>query len=376
MRRVDLVPRPNWQEACESVGFGFHSIDGVYWDETHAFEFTAAQIDELEAATEELHRLSLLAVDRIIAENLFERLAIAPEWADHIRESWKRRDPALFGRLDLAYDGKSPPRLLEYNADTPTALLEASVVQWHWLQDVKPGADQFNSLHEKLIANWRALSMQWSVRTPVHFSCVKDNDEDFGNVEYMRDVATQAGIDARFVFVEDIGWAGGERCFVDGDNDEILVLFKLYPWEWIMADEFGRNLPGCPIQVIEPAWKILLSNKGLLPILWDIAPNHPNLLQATFDRFRITGDFVQKPIYSREGANVTIYRGAEVLRQGGTYGAEGYVYQRFAPIPEWSGGYVTVGSWIVGDQAAGIGLREDDSPITRNTSRFVPHFFN
>ena len=49
------------------------------------------------------------------------------------------------------YDGKAPPRLLEYNADTPTALLEASVAQWFWLQDCFPTADQFNSIHERLI---------------------------------------------------------------------------------------------------------------------------------------------------------------------------------------------------------------------------------
>jgi glutathionylspermidine synthase len=36
----------------------------------------------------------------------------------------------LYGRFDLAYRGDGPPKLLEYNADTPTALFEAAVVQW------------------------------------------------------------------------------------------------------------------------------------------------------------------------------------------------------------------------------------------------------
>ena len=113
-------------------------------------------------------------------------------------------------------------------------------------------------------------------------------------------------------------------------------------------------------------------NKGLLPVLWEMFPNHPNLLPAYFERYTIPGDFVQKPLLSREGANVAIYRGGEVIREGGTYGDEGYVYQAYADVPKFGDSYTTIGSWIVGDQAAGIGIREDATPITCNTSHFVP----
>jgi glutathionylspermidine synthase len=120
---------------------------------------------------------------------------------------------------------------------------------------------------------------------------------------------------------------------------------------------------------------MLLSNKGLLPVLWELFPNHPNLLPAYFERYKISGDFVQKPLLSREGANVAIYRGGEVIREGGTYGEEGYIYQAYAEVPKFGDSYTTIGSWIVGDQAAGIGIREDATPITCNTSHFVPHYF-
>jgi glutathionylspermidine synthase len=354
-------------------------MDGVYWDESHCYRFAADEIDALEAATRELHQLSLAAVEHIIAADRFEQLAIAPGFAERIKASWKAREPSLCGRFDLAYDGRNPPRMLEYNADTPTALLEASVVQWRWLQSAilreQPEADQFNSLHEKLIASWRAIGVMSSANTPVHFSCVKDSDEDFGTIGYQRDVATQAGLTTRFVYVEDIGWADEAQCFVDGDGAEISTLCKLYPWEWMIADEFGPHLLQTKMRVIEPPWKLLLSNKGLLPILWELNPDHPNLLPASFDRFRISGDYVQKPMYSREGANVSIYRGGEVLREGGTYGQEGWVYQAYTEIPRFDDSYATIGSWVVGDEPAGLGMREDATPITRNTSRFVPHYF-
>jgi len=379
MERLEVTPRPNWREDCEAVGFTYHSMDGVYWDEAHCYRFTTAQIDALEAATLALHELAVAAIEHVVADDRFEELAIPAPFADYVRASWQARDPALAGRFDLAYDGVNPPKLLEYNADTPTALLEASVVQWRWLQQAilpkTPDADQFNSLHEKLIANWRAIGMTSSANTPVHFACVKDSEEDRGNIEYQRDVATQAGLATRFVYVEDIGWADEGRAFVDDEGTIIDVLCKLYPWEWLMRDEFGPHLLQTRLKVIEPPWKILLSTKGLLPILWELNPGHPNLLPAAFERFRISGDYVQKPLYSREGANVTVYRGAEVLREGGSYGDEGWVYQAYTPLPRFGDSYAVVGSWIVGDEPAGIGIREDLTPITRNSSHFVPHYF-
>ena len=163
MEREMRTPRPDWIAQCESVGFSYHSIDGTYWDESRCYRFTAGEIDTLEAATSELAARCLDAAEHVVARGRMAELAIPPAWRERVAQSWRARTPSLMGRFDLAYDGSAQPKLLEYNADTPTALLEASVVQWHWLQQAivpeVPQADQFNSLHEKLIANWRALAM-------------------------------------------------------------------------------------------------------------------------------------------------------------------------------------------------------------------------
>jgi glutathionylspermidine synthase len=383
MERLSVSPRPDWQSQCEAIGFNYHSMDGVYWDESHCYRFSSAQIDELDDAAATLHELCLAAVEQIVRERRFEELRIPAAYHDYIVRSWQAREPSVFGRFDFAYDGRNPPKLLEYNADTPTALLEASVAQWDWLeQSVMPGqpnADQFNSIHEKLIARWKALHESSLRGRFLHFTCLEHSDEDFGNVEYLRDTAQQAGFDTAFIYVGDIGWASDARVFVDEQMGRIEALAKLYPWEWMTRDEFGLNLKNTELRIVEPAWKMLLSNKGLLPILWELNPNHPNLLPASFDRWRLVkegvGDFVSKPLYSREGENVTIYRGDEVIREEGTYGDEGLVYQAYTPIPRFDDAYTTIGAWIIGDESAGIGIREDESPITKNTSRFVPHYF-
>ena len=370
MRRETCSPRPDWRARCEEVGFGFHSMGERYWDEAGCYAFTEAQIDRLEAVSRELHRLCLSAVDHVVREQRFSQFAIPPAAHELVAQSWRRREPALYGRFDLSWDGEGEPKLLEYNADTPTSLLEASVVQWHWLEDTRKDADQFNSLHEKLIERWQAI--RGDART-VHLACAKESEEDLGTVEYLRDCALQAGWDARHLFIEDLGW-NGER-FVDLEDEAVEVLFKLYPWEWLVREEFGEHLLASPTRMIEPAWKMALSNKALLVVLWELNYGHPNLLPAYFDSRRLGGHYAKKPLLAREGSNVTLQRGLNSVHAPGEYGAEGYVYQGLAPLPEFDGNYPVIGSWIVGDEPAGIGIREDDSPITKNTSRFVPHYF-
>jgi glutathionylspermidine synthase len=376
MQRERISPRPNWQADLESVGFGFHSLDGAYWDESACYRFSADEIDTLEAVTAELHQMSLAAVDAIIERGWLERYALE-RFGDYVAESWRSKDASLYGRFDLRYDGKSPAKLLEYNADTPTSLIEAAVAQWNWLQAVRPQSDQFNSIHEKLIARWQTIrATLHSVSATVHFTCVGDNEEDVGNIEYLRDTALQAGIDARFVAVADIGWSQQANAFVDLDSRPIRALFKLYPWEWMAREQFGPNIARSRLTVIEPAWKILLSCKAILAVLWELYPDHPNLLPAYFEPGKLGERYVRKPLYSREGANVEIHGPRGVFAQPGTYGAEGHVYQAYAPLPEFDGNYPVVGTWIVDDQPCGMGIREDKTPVTRNTSRFIPHYFD
>jgi glutathionylspermidine synthase len=373
MQRESRTPRPGWQGKVEALGFHFHSIDGIYWDERACYRFTAGEIDTLELATAELQTRCIEAVEQVIEKRDYERFRIPEPFHALIERSWNDDDKSLYGRFDLSWDGRGEPKMLEYNADTPTALLEASVVQWYWLQDVFPEHDQFNSIHEKLIERWKQMRGQLPARGPVYFTCDAESAEDQGTLDYLRDTAMQAGLEAVPIDIGDIGWDGAR--FVDLEGRPMLGLFKLYPWEWMVREEFGQHLLKGTMKVIEPAWKMLLSNKAILPILWERSPDHPNLLAASFEPGRFASDFVKKPIYSREGANVSIHAGGETLEAPGEYGAEGFIWQAYHELARFGANYTVIGSWIVGEEPAGIGIREDESPITRNTSRFVPHYF-
>ena len=162
---------------------------------------------------------------------------------------------------------------------------------------------------------------------------------------------------------------------MDQDGQPIESLFKLYPWEWMVREEFGVHLPSSHVQFIEPAWKMLLSNKALLVVLWELFPDHPNLLPAYYEPARLGTRYACKPKLAREGANVALVDAGRIERADGPYDVHDCVYQALAPLARFGDDHVSVGSWIVHGVPAGIGLREDESAITRNTSRFVPHYF-
>ena len=204
-----------------------------------------------------------------------------------------------------------------------------------------------------------------------------ESTEDSGTLAYLEDTATQAGLSTTLIDIEDIGLAEDGR-FVDLDNRAIEFIFKLYPWEWMFRDEFGAQIAKAPTRWIEPPWKAILSNKGILPLLWEMFPGHPNLLPAYFeddpDAAKLGTSFVRKPLFSREGANVALVSaGTTLVAQEGPYGAEGYIRQAFAPLPNFSGQYPVIGSWLVDHTPCGMSIREDENPITGNTSRFLPH---
>lgn len=375
MRRIAISPRADWEKKVESVGLTWHSLDQAYWNESAFYEFTAKEVEVLEAATNELEAMTLAAAQHVIDNRLYGRMGIPDLAIPLVEASWEAEPPSLYGRLDLAYDGVNPPKLLEYNADTPTSLVEAAVAQWYWLQDVFPKRDQFNSIHERLVALWKTLAPYFPGRR-VDF-CSMDDAEDGMTVTYLQDTAQQADIAASIFPIDEIGWDG--HTFVGPDDQPLGAVFKLYPWEWMVREEFGRHLAKTDTMWIEPAWKMLLSNKGILPVLWSLYPRHPNLLEASFDGPGLMMSWVKKPLLGREGANITLHQPGQDLETGGDYGEEGFVWQALAPLRPLDGVYPVIGSWLIGHEegnaAAGVGIRESESPIISNTSRFVPHLF-
>jgi glutathionylspermidine synthase len=137
-------------------------------------------------------------------------------------------------------------------------------------------------------------------------------------------------------------------------------------------------MPESGARFIEPPWKAVLSNKGLLALLWEMFEGHPNLLPAYFEdearAVELSDTFVRKPLLSRRGANVEIIREGNVeVEKDGPYGGEGFVVQAFHPLPNFDGRYPLIGCWMIAGRAAGLGIREDRDLVTTENANFIPH---
>jgi glutathionylspermidine synthase len=386
MERVATPERPNWREVAREMGFTFHHSEGQrYWDERAYYRFSLEEVErDIEEPSAELHQMCLGLVDEVVkSEALMDRLAIPDAMRDVVAASWRAAAPSLYGRFDFSYggDGTGPARLLEYNADTPTSIYETALFQWRWLEDMvadarlPADADQYNRLHEALVERFGAIFTRGSL---VHFSSDAGHVEDRQTVRYLEDVARQAGLEPEFVAIDRIGVDADGR-FVDEAGVLIAALFKLYPWEDMLREPYAAKLPGTPTLFLEPAWKALLSNKGILPLLWERHRGHPNLLPAAFAddeaaAAEIGERYVRKPLFSREGWDIELIDGdRREAGPGGGYGEEGWIVQALAPLPKFEGAHAVIGSWIVGEEPVALSVREDDAAITRDLARYVPH---
>lgn len=377
MFRHTTGARPHWKETVTAQGLTFPDTprpDGTrapYWVDDAYYELSSEEVDYLEHATSQLHTMCVEAARYLTSGELGD-LGL-PDGSLELAAASLASEPfTLYGRFDVAYGGGGDAKLLEYNADTPTGLIEAAVCQWFWLEDKFPGNDQYNSLHERLVRAWGRLNTPGARLHVAHLGSAPD--EEWVTAAYLRDTADQAGLDTQALTMETIGWDADRACFVDSYGGRIDTIFKLYPWEDMLAEPFGRHIAGDTTTWVEPVWKVLLSNKMLLVALWRCFPGHPMLLPAaTAPDVELGPWWVSKPLHGREGANVTVRSPEGGDTNPGPYGPEGFVYQQYTRLPTFSGNRAVCGLWVVDGKPAGLGIRESDTLITDDYARFVPH---
>lgn len=388
MRRRLFDRRADFVSAHQAIGFSYWDLPSKngqpYWQEGVVYEFSEQQIDFINDATNELYQMCLAMVAQIVSSGDYPTEFYLNDFAKSLIEtSWQESQPSIYGRFDLAYDG-SCLKMLEFNGDTPTGLLEGSVAQWHYIQDAKTIPyhlrHQNNDLHERLIAHWQKLYPQ---ETLVHFATGEHYpQEDWANLIYMMDTALQAGLQVKEICLEEIG-VDEQGQFVDLQGLPIKQIFKLYPWEWLIKDEFAKFIVKSDTQWLEPAWKMLLSNKAMLVALWRLFPNHPFLLEAHATRDKlIDGRWCQKAILGREGSNIYQFNVADDvarLAQGSTLDKEllafGSIYQQWIDLPNFDGFYPVIGSWVIGGVASGMSVREDPNLVTGDDAHFACHIY-
>jgi glutathionylspermidine synthase len=412
VQRVPSSPRPGWRDTIAHQGLVFSEttdpatgISTSYWNEFACYELTMDEVDLLERTSENLHMMAKDAAGFLAEESLKPgspfNLGIPREAIEYATVSLDRDDPSLYSRFDLIYSGNDgrPPRMLEYNADTPTGLVEAALIQWYWHEDVHlkagvTGIDQWNGIHEELIAQWGRiddhLGRLHGLRPHMYhfaYTDADDSGEDLMTTGYLMDTAIQAGLTSTLVEMKQLGLDRETARFTDGKNRHLEAIFKLYPWEEMMFEEFGPAICALkPDYWFQPAWTMFLSTKALSAALWHLYPNHPNLIPTYMypDEARARHDtmgmseYAIKPLHAREGANIELHGEGRHIVQPGGWGIEGYVIQEFCKLPDFTGSdhlhnRPVLGTWMVGNECYGLGIRESDGPITDYYCRFVPN---
>lgn len=376
MKRLSVKKRENWIQKNEDLWFKYSlSNDKPYWNEGFYYEFSQAQINQLQTASNELYQMCLSAVDYVISNDLFEEIGIwnASE-IELIKRSWQKKDFSVYGRFDLIYDGIHPPKFIEFNAQTPVWLPETAYAEAQWLEELFPNRTHFNNLETNLIQRWK----NYPNDTIFFSSAVFDlwlwiTIEELSNATFLAQMAAKAGKNAYFIPNDQLKIDFDQKTLQVKNSDiEIHDIFFHIPSECYSQKEFEFFLQS-NINIIEPFWKIILHSKAIAKILWEMYPNHPYLL-ATYDTPEKLKDYVKKPIISQEWENVEIYFDGKLVQETkGWYGGKWYIYQDFYKPPVFDGWMPNIGAWIVGEEFSWIAIREDNSYIVKGSSLHTPH---
>ncbi len=373
----------------EELGFLWHTDS----DETSyiADELVILSPDEAEAyaeAANELYDMFVEAGEYVVENNLFHEIGIPFNLVDAIKMSWESDVHwHLYGRFDFAggVDGK-PIKLLEFNADTPTALFESAIIQWAMLkQNGLEESSQFNFIYEALVENFRrivTLTEETDSFEELYegwrflFSSIKDNAEEENTVRLLEHIAQEAGFDTEFAYIDEVEFDNNGIYF---DEEKYDLWFKLIPWEDIAIEESDLAMLLTNIMknqeaiIFNPAYTLMFQSKGFLKILWDLYPNHPLLLESSFEPLEDKKQ-VRKPIFGREGGDVAILdeNGNIEEENPDAYGNHKMLYQEYIELACDKLGNSYQAGVFYAYEACGVGFRRGGK-ILNNMSKFVGH---
>jgi len=380
--------KPLTSEFLESVDFSWHTHpnnEAFLKDEIVIIKEAEAYYE----AANELYDMFVAAGEHVIENDLFHELNIPFNLVELIKESWENDVHwHLYGRFDLAggLDGE-PIKLLEFNADTPTSVIESSIAQWALLKyNDLDNEKQFNNIYNAIRENFqRIVTLEESVEKfeeyydgwKILFSAVKGTQEDEDTTRYLQSIAEEAGFNTAFCYVDEVEFDADEGVFYNDEQYEFW--FKLLPWEDIAVEEgelatlLTQIISNKKSIILNPAYTLMFQSKAIMKIMWDLFPNHPLLLKTSFEP--LEGAYVEKKAFGREGENVTIYDadGSIIDKKEGQYDNYTSIYQEMATLNrDEKGDYYQAGVFFA-YEGCGLGFRTASRAILEDGASFAGH---
>jgi trypanothione synthetase/amidase len=413
LERVEFQPKPvegPWLDTSDPAIKKFVEVYGVDLSRTRLEEsksnYYKINIESWFALTRagfQLHNMCIKATERVLKDDsLLKLFGIPEELWPRLKKSFERCPYQITGRFDFVFNADGTKlKMFEYNADSASTLLECGVIQDKWAAAV--GLDQEGTrsagfrLDSLLGKAWQDVVDIGCIPkgSKVHFLVDNDGEEEYTAL-YPAGKAQKAGLETELVVMFDSLKLGEDGHVYDKEGKQVKYVWKTWNWEtgikdWKLSKTRKRERPDQvflsdilfnehdDIIIFEPMWKLVPGNKAILPILWEMFPEHPNLLRTEWkvtDELRKSG-YARKPIVGRTGQNITIVsaevdgKPGEVLGESeGNYSDRDLVYQELFPIAKRGDYYGIIGGWVCGAYYAGAGVREDKSIITNLDSPF------
>ena len=374
----------------EQLGFGWHTdSDQSKYIANELVVVTDSEAEAYYEAVNELYDMYAAAAEHVIKNNLFFDLGIPFNLIDVIKKSWDNDVHwHLYGRFDLAGGiGGAPIKLIEFNADTPTALFETAILQWALLKhNALDEERQFNNVYQAISDNFRRLVSLFDDPEAfekhydgwkILFSSASGNVEEEQTARLLQQMAIDAGFITGF---EPLGGVKfDDEGIYDAHEEPYEYWFKLYPWEDIaieeseLATQLSTIMENQKAIILNPAYTLLFQSKGMMKILCDLFPDSPYLLKTSFEPLKGLQQ-VEKRMFGREGANVRIMdaSGSVIEENDGPYGNFKPIYQEYVEFPRDAQGNSYQAGVFFAYEACGLGFRRGGK-ILGNMSKFVGH---
>ncbi|MCZ8520177.1 MULTISPECIES: glutathionylspermidine synthase family protein [Paenibacillus] len=410
----------NYTERREAL-YGPLKREGVFtWDVMYGQEYALADLyrltpellAEMRAAAGKLGRIYAKTVS-IVQQGepeLWRELGLPEAAFGAIRLRFDESIATLIGRFDFAHT-PGGLKMLEFNSDTPTGIVEAFHVNGRiceacGAQDPNEGcAAQLPDAFGRMLDLYREAGYP---QESIVFSALDWHEEDAGTTKYLLAHSGLQG--ARFVPLGDLR-VQGDRLWAESPGGEapaervpVDVLYRLHALEKLAED---RDTDGYPtgehvlrliaegkLAVVNPPSGFAAQTKALQALIWNLYEAGEFYTQEereTISRYMLptylepifAGDesYVVKPILGREGSGVTIYEKGAAAEASGEeeYAHQPMVYQQYAELPRvevetLSGPYrgsLLWGCFLIDGQGSAVVARVGGR-ITGNLSYYLP----
>ncbi|WP_336983836.1 MULTISPECIES: bifunctional glutathionylspermidine amidase/synthase [unclassified Cedecea] len=388
-----------WLNEKDELQLAYIQANGhiINKDPCQYFTITESAEQELIKATNELHLMYLHATDKVLKDDSLLALFDIPKilWP-RLRLSWQwRRHQMVSGRMDFCMDERGL-KVYEYNADSASCHTESGLILEEWVKTGYRGTghNPAEGLLEELTGAWKHSS----ARPFVHIMQDNDAEEDY-HALFMQRSLMQAGFDTKILHgLGELSWDSAGQ-LIDNDGRAVNCVWKTWAWETAIEqirEVSETEYAAVPIRtghpqgevrlidvllrpevlVFEPLWTVIPGNKAILPVLWQLFPNHRYLLDTDFEvnNLLLKTGYAVKPIAGRCGSNIDLVSHHDELldKTSGKFVDRKNIYQQLWCLPKVDGKYIQVCTFTVGGSYGGTCLRGDDSLVIKKESDIEP----